>query len=458
MSPQPEAIIARHVATCRYEQLSEDAIAVAKRSIVDGLAVMVAGRGVEGMGALGTLVERWGGTPEARVYTTGRRVPAPAAAWVNGAHSRAVELDDCTDYVPIHPTAAAFPALLAFADLLPMSGKDFVRAIVVAQDLNVRFGLAIARNPMQSGRNDIYRVLAATAGAAVALELDEEATWNALGLSMVYGAGDLQGVLEGKTAAAVQYGNCAAAAVQSGLLAQLGATGAKAFLLGRGGYLTAFEPEHDLDKLVGGLGERFYGTHISVKPYAACRAVHAMIDMARSVRDTHGAMSADQIDRIDITVSPEVFNVVGHPRDAKLRPRTSGDAQFSAYFVAACALLHGRMGLADSSPSRLGDPRVAALAAKVHVHPSEAHRTDRIIGRTDFTVHTAAGDRIVESSDCPLGAPENPVSAEMLRAKLVDCFDHGGFEPESEDVDRLMDHVDNIEAVPIVRTIFEPFA
>jgi 2-methylcitrate dehydratase PrpD len=458
MSRQPEQAIARHIANCRYEQLPKEAVTVAKRSIIDGVAAMVAGSNTKGVDALRNLVERWGGAPEARIFATGLRAPTPTAAWMNGAQMRALELDDCTDVLPVHPTAAVLPSLLALADITSMTGKDFVRALVIAQDLDLRFGLALKNHAMQTGRNDIFRIFAATAGVSAGLGLDEVTTLHALGLSASYGSGDLQCVLEGSMALWIQFGNSAGGALQSCLLAQLGVTGPKAFLVGRAGYFTAFEPEHDVSVLLDGLGDRFEGTRISAKPYASCRCTHAIIDMARSFRERHGAVRVDQIKRVDIVVSPEVYNLVGGPREEKLRPDTSAAAQFSAHFTAATALLSGGMCLADSAPLRLNDPEILELAGKIHVKADEGHRTREVIGRTEMTVHTQAGARFTQSSDRPLGGPTNPISTEMLRAKLLDCVAHSGREVATRDLDRFIDEIEHIEAVPMARALFEPFA
>ena len=440
-----ERTLARHVARCRFEQLPNEAIAVAKRSIVDGIAAMMAGRRAEGMDAVIGLAEQWGG----------HGTPGPIAAWLAGAQMRALEFDDCTDTIPIHPTAAVLPSLLVLADLAPMSGKDFLRALVIAQDLHVRFGLAVRKNAMQSGRNDLHRVFAATAGVAAGLGLDEEASLHALGLSASWGSPDLQSVLEGSMALWVQVGNSAAGALQSGLLARAGVTGPSAFLLGRGGYFTTIEPDHDASALLDGLGERFEGVRISVKPYASCRATHAMIDVARALRER---VPTEQIERMEIVVSPEIHALVGTPREAKLRPATTAAAQFSAHFATASAWLHGTMGLADIAPGRRRDSRILELASKIHLTADESHRTSDIVGRTELTVQTTMGERITRSSDRPLGGPANPISMEMLSAKLLDCIAHSGRDVARRDLDRFLSGVEDMERSPLARELFGPFA
>jgi 2-methylcitrate dehydratase PrpD len=458
MPPTPEQAIARHIATCSERQLPEEAIVIAKRSIVDGMAALVAGRRAEGIDEMLSLAERWGGTPEARIYGTGRRTSSPTAAWLNGAQMRALELDDCTDTLPLHPTAALLPALLAAVDLSPMSGADLVRALIIAQDLKIRFGLAITRNAMQSGRNNVFRIFAAAAGVAAALRLDEQQTLHALGISASYGAGDAQCILDGSMALRVQFGNTAHGALHSCLLAKNGVTGPGDFLLGRYGYLNAFEPEHDLDPLLSALGTRFENTRIAVKPYASCRGTHAAIDLALTIRSTHGSLGLEDVDRIDITVSPEVYQLVGGPREAKLRPETSSAAQFSLHFMVATALLTGRAGLAATQLNRLTDSRTLTLADRIHVAPDESCRTRDIVGCTRFVLHLSSGAVIELSNDRPSGGSSNSISRDTLRAKLEDCVVFAGRTIWPNQLDRFIERVDAIQAEPSASALFDDFA
>ena len=127
------ASIAEHVASARFDQLPVAAVQAAKRSTLDTLAAMLAGSTAEGLDAMTGLAADWGGSPQARIVGTGMRAPAPLAAWCNGAMARALEIDDCVDFLPVHPSASAVPALLALADSRPgLSGRDFLVALAVA--------------------------------------------------------------------------------------------------------------------------------------------------------------------------------------------------------------------------------------------------------------------------------------------------------------------------------------
>jgi 2-methylcitrate dehydratase PrpD len=57
--------------------------------------------------------------------------------------------------------------------------------------------------------------------------------------------------------------------------------------------------------------------------------------------------------------------IVCEPREAKLRPRTAYEAQFSLPYSVASALLDGRVGLDTYTAERLGEARRLALASRV---------------------------------------------------------------------------------------------
>lgn len=456
-----EATLARHVVHARLETMGAAARAAAQLSVIDTLAAMVAGRAADGIDAMVSMVRHWGGQPQARVLLTGTRAPAPLAAWCNGAMARALELDDCVDALPLHPSAAVLPALVATADMLQgMSGKDFLQALVIAQDLKIRLGHAVTCNTMRSGRHNLFKVYAATAGVASAMRLNEAQTLNALGISASYAVGDGQCALDGSMALRVQFGNVAQGAIQAALLASQGVTGPHRFLTGRFGYFTAFEPEHDALALTKNLGEEYRNVEISVKPYAACRATHAAIGLARELRAELASrgLGVDAIARIDIRITPEVDHLVGSPREAKIRPATGPAAQFSMHFVVASALLHDRVSLQDSAPEALVEPERLALAERIHVHPDDGQRNANVVGRTTVRVSLSDGTVLERSSEVPWGSPANPVDMAFLRVKLLDAARFAGHEVETGRLDQLMAAIADVEALPDVRILWDDFA
>ena len=66
-----------------------------------------------------------------------------------------------------------------------------------------------------------------------------------------------------------------------------------------------------------------------------------------------------------MTVSP-FFAVLCEPPEQKRRPKTAIDAKFCIPFTVAVALAHGDVGSAGFFAERLTDPKLHALADKVH--------------------------------------------------------------------------------------------
>ena len=107
--------VSEHVSKTRFENLSREAVFSAKRSTLDTIGAMVAGSSAPGADIVTNLAKGWGGIEESLVIGVGTRLPAPLAAWCNGTMARALEIDDCVDFLPVHPSASAVPALLAFS-------------------------------------------------------------------------------------------------------------------------------------------------------------------------------------------------------------------------------------------------------------------------------------------------------------------------------------------------------
>lgn len=448
--------LAAYVAASRYEDIPPAAILAAKRSAFDTVFDMVAGSSAPGIDVLLDFARAWGGKGEARVIGTDMRLPAPLAAWCNGAMARALEIDDCVDFLPIHPSASAVPALLAVAELRNgLSGRDFLTALAVGQDVKIRFGMAVRENAMQSGRNNMFKIFAPAAAVARALGLDAEKTHQALGISFSHAVGDGQTALDGALTLRLQQGIVAQGAVVSGLLAERGFTGARDFLFGKYGYLRAFEPDPRMEPLTTDLGRRFHGDLITIKPYSACRATHAAIDLALALRrKIDGAV--DAVERIDITVTPEVDRLVGAPRETRTRPQSAAAAQFSMYHVVAAALLRGRLFLEEIESACYADPAVLALGQRVVVTGDPAMRTDSVIGRTRLSAVMAGGDGIEMESAAPLGGPANPIGVEALVEKAARCAAYSRQAVPSGAVERFAETVDRLEQVADVGRLLDP--
>ncbi len=448
----PSQRLAAHAATTVYDDLPAAAVQAAKRSTLDTLGAMLAGTAAPGIDILVAMAKSWSGNGEATVMGHDMRLPAPVAAWCNGSMARALEVDDCVDFLPVHPSASCVPALLALAELKRgMSGRDFVTALAVGQDVIIRMGLVVRENAMQSGRNNMFKIFGPAAAIANALGQDADTALNTLGISFSHAVGDGQCAIDGALSLRLQQGIVAQGALLSGLLAEQDFTGAKDFLLGPFGYLTAFEPDPRLEYFED-LGSRFMGEEISIKPYATCRATHAAIDLALDWRQRAGD-AQPEFDKITIEVTPEVDNLVGSPREKHLRPRSPAGAQFSLLYSVAAALVRGKVSIGEIQPASYTDETILAVAEKIAVSADEALRTDKVVGCTRMHIDGPNKARETLESADPSGSPTKPLDFAGCADKFAALAESGIKPPKSGQIEEIVDLVSRLESLDDVSVI-----
>ncbi len=420
---------------------------------------MLAGSSAPGISTLVDLASGWGGAPEATLMAFGKRLPAPAAAWCNGSMARALEIDDCVDFLPVHPSASTVPALLALAESRgELSGREFLASLAVGQDLIIRLGLALRENAMQSGRNNLFKIFGPAAAVARALKLDSGRAQHALGIAFSHAVGDGQCALDGALSLRLQQGIVAQGALVSGLLAEKGFTGARDFLLGRWGFLRVWEPEPRLEFLSENLGREFYGERITMKPFSSCRATHPAIDLALQLAARY-SIDPLTVREVRIRTSPEIHNLVAFPREKRIRPDSVVTAQFSLQYTVAVALARGDMFLAELDPALFQDPGITELAGRVEVEPDPVMRTDSVLGRTRLEITKQDGVAVDGEIEFPLGSPHRPLSYEACAAKVLKCAEAAVRPPGTGAIHRLVEQVAEMEKLAdvsvLMRDLFE---
>jgi 2-methylcitrate dehydratase PrpD len=450
MNDTVERSLATYISKTCFEDLSHDSISSAKRSLLDVIAAMLAGSGAAGVDIVVKTALKWGGAPEAHLIGFGNAVPAPVAAWCNGTMARALEIDDCVDFLPVHPSASAVPALLALAELKKgLSGRDFITALAVGQDIKIRMGLAVSQNAMESGRNNMFKIFGPAAAVARAMGLGPDETHNALGISFSFAVGDGQCALDGALSLRLQQGIVAQGALLSALLGSQGFTGAKDFLLGRFGYLRAYEPAPRLEFLTKDLGRYFYGEQITIKPFSSCRATHASIELALKLRPR---VDLDSVSRIVVHTCPAVYGLVGQPSELKF-PDSAPAAQFSIQFTVAAALAGGDFFLKELEPQSLKDAKIIDLARKVVLKSDPSLITNLVLGKTIMEIELKNGSTVSEQIELPLGNPSHPMGYDACAEKFRKCAAYSVHQIGSGNIEEVIEIVNKLEEVPDVSVL-----
>lgn len=295
----------------------------------------------------------------------------------------------------------------------------------------------------------MFKIFGPTAALARAMQFNPEQAQNALGISFSFAVGDGQCALDGALTLRLQQGIVAQGALLSVILASKGFTGAKDFLLGKFGFLKAFEPDPRLEYLTEGLGNTFYGERISIKPFSSCRATHPAIDLALQLRKEN-RIHPKSIKKVTVKTCPEVHQLVASPRDAKIRPDSIPSAQFSIQFTVASALYTGDVFLKEIEPGSLKNNEILDLASRVYVEPDPSLRTDFVLGRTVMEIELEKGLSLKKEIDLPLGNPCRPMDFNAIAAKFFKSASYSVRPLEKNRLEGIVEAISRLEDLPDV--------
>lgn len=393
-------------------------------NLFDTLACAVAGISARGVDQMIEMVRDWGGRPEASVWCSDLRVPAPMAALVNGMMAHARDFDDTHDGAVLHAGVSVIPAALAAAEAAPAAtGADLLAGIAAGLELISRLGVATRVGIIESGYmyTSLFGHFAATAAAARVWRLSEAETVNALGVAYSQAAGTHQVTRDAALTKRVQPGFAAKTAQISVAMTRRGIRGAQRSFEGVDGLFRSYlHDRYDPARLRAGLGRDYELLNLSYKPYPCCRFNHPAIDAALEVR---AALTAGaRIGAIRAFVNRQAYEAVATPPEIRRRPETIVQAQFSIPYTVAVALLRGEVGLTDFTDPALLDAAVQALAARVEVFVDPEIERDwgRSISPVRLEVETDQGV-VVARVDHPRGSLAQPMTAADFDAKLAGC-------------------------------------
>ena len=435
--PDPAHDLAAHVAHARFEQLPAATVLATKRDLLDTYGCVLGGSAEPGIAELRRLANRWGGAPEAPVLVHGDRLPAPAAAQINGAMAHALDYDDVMDHGgSIHPGASVLAASLAAASVRgDASGKDLILAAALGLDVACRIALA---SPLDRGwhRTSVMGVFGATAAAASLLCLPGEQVLHAFGIAYSQAAGNRQCILDGALTKRLQAGLGASGGVFAAMLAREGFTGATNIFGGRYGFLELYQPNgSDIAQLTRQLGQAWRGDELSFKPYPCGRPLHAAIDAALALRE---ALAGEPIATLTITSDKLTHADAFESGPVKRRPTQIVEAQFALPFLVAAALVHGAVGIEEVAA--FDHPAVVGLAASI-----EGQADDRTGRGATITAVTRAGRTATVTTSGPTGSPAKPLSHTRLAGKFRDCAAHAA---QPVDADMVIDAIMALDTLP----------
>jgi len=363
--------LAAFAAALEFDQLPPDVVASVRLRALDVLGLALAASTYDFAAPVMAVASDGG---PCSIIGSMRTASPAGAALVNGTLAHGLDFDDTHAVSITHASAVVVPTALAVAESEGVSGRDVVTAIVAGYEAIARLGMAAPGAFHARGwhATSACGTLAAALTAGTLLRLDARRLASALGIAGSFASGLMEFLEDGSAVKRLHAGWAGHAGIVAATLAAGGVSGPASVLEGRFGFYRTFVGTAPLAEVFETLGREWETPRIGFKPYPCCHLNHAYIDCALRLREEH-RVDPDAIVDIECHVPTGEVPIVCEPRTAKLRPRTTYEAQFSLPFATAAALLDGRVGLGTFTEARLGDERLLGLAARVrHVVDAES--------------------------------------------------------------------------------------
>lgn len=378
----------------------------------------------------------------ASVIGGGRRVGLVEAARVNGAAMHVLDFEPMWNPAT-HSLSTILPALLALAESGRAGGDGvglrLLDALVAGIEAQGRLRLASRQfepKDLTFHPPGVVGPVGSALACGLLLGLDDATIAQAAGIAASRAGGLLANV--GSMTKALHCGQAAASGLEAALLAQAGFTA-------------------DADALAGprGFGAAFFGAGFDPAPLTAPRIVPQIMDPGPAYKlypsqyGTHFVIEAVLAARSGLAAGATVTAIDIHcpPMPYVDRPAPAGGlaGKFSFQYVAAAALLDGRVDIATFADRRRFAPDMQAMLPRVRLHPDPARegRFDRM--RVDAALTCADGARVAGHCDGPPGIWGRPIDPARLRAKATDCLTTALGPAEAARVMTLCDRVAHLQ-------------
>jgi 2-methylcitrate dehydratase PrpD len=410
LPPQVTRLLARHLVAARYEDLPADVRHEGLRTFLNWLGCAVGSARHEAVSIAIEALAPFSGPAQAGILGRSERMDVLHAALINGISSHVFDFDDTHLKTVIHPAGPVASAILALAEYKPVSGRDFLHALILGVDVECRIGNAVYPDHYHVGWHitGTTGVFGAAAAAGKLLGLDEQQMVWALGLAATQPVGLRE--MFGTMTKSFHPGRAAQNGLTAALLAQRGYTSSEQGIEAKRGWANVTSTHRNYEEITGGLGVRNEILLNSYKPFACGIVIHPTIDGCIQLRNEHGLVAAD-IDAVALKVHPLVLELTG-----KKTPKTGLDGKFSVYHSAAVAIIDGRGGEPQYSDEKVRDADVVALRDRVTAEIDPAMPPDAVT----VTVTLKDGRVLQKRVDHAIGSVARPMTDRDLEVKFTD--------------------------------------
>ncbi len=360
----PTERIAEWVAQAQYADLPRRVTEEAKNQILSVIAAVHAGHFSDAGRMVSRTVKEWPSGKEATMIPSGERTSLHHAIFANAALSMALDYDDYL--FAGHTGHSAVLVTLALAEKLGVSGKDFLLAQTLANEIEGRVGAAVLLGPLNGQLWSFIHLIGSAIITAKLLGLDKAQIQSAIGIAMMQPSYPLWAGFFGSDAKVLMASTTAPVGVQAAQLAANGFRGAGDIIESEQGFLKVFAHQPLLGAFEG-LGKVWLTDTLCYKVYPGCAYIDTAIDCILTLARQH-SIDGKKVRAVHIAANPLTLGMEAlstpHLKGPETLPVT---LNFTVGYNVAVALMDRELTARQFSRERIRDKAIWDLAGRVQL-------------------------------------------------------------------------------------------
>lgn len=436
--------LCERIAGTGYDNLGATAIEAARRLVLDGIAIAIAGTEEEAIHILAAHHKEQGGAAQATAIGNGFRLNTVSAAALNGAAMHVLDFEPMWSPAN-HALSTTLAGVLALAEARGATGREVLTALVKGVEMQGWIRQASGQFEASTSRfhpPGAVGPLGAAVAAGHILKLDPDRLAHAIGIAASRAGSLLANA--GTMTKSTHCGHASALGLESALFAARGFTANVEVFEAAQGYVPAlYDDGFKVDEMLG-FGRaplRVVEPGYAIKMFPSQFGTHFGITAGLELHPNIPSPAA--IRRVILTAP--VMNYVNRPR-----PKTGLSGKFSLQYTAASALLDGKVGIRTFTDARLAKADMQELLGKfeLRLDPKIPGRFEEmyVLLRVELD-----GGRVLETRcDGPRGKwGTPPISEAEHLVKIRDCL-ATRFEPAAaERIIGLARRIDDLDAAGV---------
>lgn len=424
--------LAGFIANTAYRDIPEQVREACLPPIIDTVACIIAGLS----SGPGEVITGYVGLPPRagvdELTAPGLREGERALAL--GTLGAAIDYDDVSGNG--HPSSILVAAILGFETDGKLSGERFVDAFAIGYEVSAKVGDMFHLPHSRHGwhTTSTAGVFGATAVACRLLSLDLQATKNALGIATSMSAG--LGRNFGSMTKPLHSGLAARNGLEAARLAAAGVTAANDALGGPRGFVDVYGLGQGTTEPLEHLGHPWTleSRPASLKKYPSCYTTHRLADATLQLQLAHPGL-AENFDSMIVRAPTKSSASLVYDR-----PATGLEGKFSVHYVAAAALLDGKLDMASFEDHAVQRPQIQELLPRIdfaedpRCRPEDPEALNSLPitgGFWEVTVKTKDGTSVTTTSSEAPGSPGRLLSWTEISDKFSDCVHSAGYDRDS---------------------------